>query len=105
MTKFALLAALVALVPANVAFANGVALANTASQSGAPQAAAAAPAVGQMLYSTGGKKLGPVYQLDASGSPQLLLDGQLVTVPASTLAVVDNRIQTSLTKKDLLSGH
>lgn len=64
---------------------------------------AAAPAVGKMLYSTGGKKLAAVYKISASGAPQLLLNGKLVTVPAATLTEVNGKVETSLTKKELTS--
>ena len=40
---------------------------------------------GHMLYAAGGRRLAPVYRVLADGSPQLILDGRLVTVPASTL--------------------
>lgn len=63
----------------------------------------ATPVVGKMLYSTGGKKLAAIYKLDAANAPQILLDGKLVTVPAATLNGVDGRIETSLTKKDLMT--
>lgn len=84
MKKLALILA-AALLPATAAFAE-----------------AATPVVGKMLYSTGGKKLAAIYKLDAANEPQILLDGKLVTVPAATLSGVDGRIETSLTKKDLM---
>jgi hypothetical protein len=65
--------------------------------------AAASPVVGKMLYSTGGKKLAAVYKISASGAPQLLLEGKLVTVPSATLSEVNGKVETSLTKKELLS--
>ena len=65
--------------------------------------AATAPAVGKMLYIAGGKKLGAVYKISASGSPQVLIDGKLVTVPAASLVEVNGKVETSLTKKELTS--
>lgn len=66
--------------------------------------AAASPAVGKMLYSAGGKKLAAVYKIAANGAPQVLIDGKLVTVPASTLSEVNGKVETSLTKKELTSN-
>ena len=64
---------------------------------------AATPVVGKMLYGADGKKLAAVYRLDASGAPQVLLEGKLVTIPASSLTEVDGHVTTSLTKKDILT--
>ncbi len=96
MKKFALILAFVALAPAAPAFAEGVAVP-------AKAAPTAVPVVGKMLYSTGGKKLAAIYKLDAGSAPQILLDGKLVTVPSDTLTDIDGHIETSLTKKDLMT--
>lgn len=69
----------------------------------AATATAATPIVGKMLYGADGKKLAAIYRLDASGAPQVLLEGKLVTIPASSLSEVDGRITTNLTKKDILT--
>ena len=65
----------------------------------------AAPAVtveaGKMLYADGGKRLAAIYRVADDGSPQLILDGKLVTVPIATVSVVDGQFQTSLSKKDI----
>ena len=66
---------------------------------------AVTPVVGKMLYSTGGKKLAAIYKLSASGDPQILLQGKMLTVSAATLSEADGKLQTSLTMKDLMSGH
>ena len=75
------------------------------SAAGAADTAATAPnpVVGKMLYSADGKKLAAIYKLDASGAPQVLLEGKLVTIPASSLTEVDGHIATSLTKKDIFA--
>jgi hypothetical protein len=96
MKKFALILALAALAPAAPALAADVAVPVKAAPS-------TAPVVGKMLYSAGGKKLAAVYKLDAGNAPQILLDGKLVTVPSETLSEVDGRVETSLTKKDLMT--
>lgn len=103
MTKFALLVAIAALVPASPAFAQDIANTKAALAPTVQHGTAAVSAtVGKMLYSTGGKQLGAIYRLDNTGAPQILLDGNLVTVPSSTLVAVDGRVETSLTKKNLL---
>ncbi|SFO35475.1 hypothetical protein [Sphingomonas sp. OK281] len=96
MKKFALILAFAALAPAVPAFAHEVAVPVKAVPS-------AVPVVGKMLYSTGGKKLAAIYKLDAGSAPQILLDGKLITVPSDTLSDVDGHIETSLTKKDLMT--
>jgi hypothetical protein len=58
-------------------------------------------AKGKMLYSADGKRLGSVYRVGDDGSAQLILDGKMRTVPAETLSVVDGKLTTSLSKKDV----
>lgn len=69
----------------------------------AATATAATPVVGKMLYGADGKKLAAIYKLDASGAPQVLLEGKLFTIPASSLTEVDGHVTTSLTKKDIFT--
>lgn len=66
------------------------------------QAAAAAvtPKAGTMLYSNG-QRLAAIYRVTADGNPQVILEGKLVTIPASTLSEVNGKVTTSLTKHDL----
>lgn len=96
MKKLGLILAAVAMGPACMLVALDAAVA-------ADSAATVAPVAGKMLYSAGGKKLAVIYKVDSSGSPQILLEGRLFTVPASTLTQVQGRIETSLTKKDLFT--
>ncbi|WP_428310608.1 hypothetical protein [Hydrocarboniphaga sp.] len=58
---------------------------------------------GKMLYATNGGRLGSVYRVSDDGSVQLILDGSMRTVPASTLAMVDGKLTTSLSKSDVIS--
>jgi hypothetical protein len=55
---------------------------------------------GKMLYS-GANRLAPIYRVTSEGNPQLVLDGKLVTIPASTLSSVGGKLTTSLSKKDI----
>jgi hypothetical protein len=70
-------------------------------------AATAAPvaAKGKMLVAANGARLGTVYRVGADGSAQLIIDGKMVTVPASTLSITDGKLTTSLTKSEVLALH
>lgn len=59
---------------------------------------------GKMLYSTDGKRVAVIYRVDSTGAVQVILEGKLVTVPASTISVQDGKAQTSLTKSQLLAS-
>jgi len=59
---------------------------------------------GKMLYGANGNRVASIYRVDANGNPQLILDGKLVTVPASSLSVVGGKVTTSLTKRELLKS-
>jgi hypothetical protein len=77
--------------------------AHAASDSSTVRSEAGAPvqvAPGKMIYS-GTARLGSVYRVNGDGNPQVVLDGKLVTIPASTLSNVDGKLTTSLSKKDI----
>ncbi|MCT2398773.1 hypothetical protein [Novosphingobium mangrovi (ex Huang et al. 2023)] len=59
---------------------------------------------GMMLYSSAGYRVAPIYRVTADGSPQLILNGRLVTVPASSLSVVDGKVTTALTKSEIANA-
>jgi len=63
--------------------------------------ASVAVSVGKTLYDSAGKKVGPIYRVSAEGNPQVILSGNLVTIPASTLSDVNGKITTSASKADL----
>jgi hypothetical protein len=71
----------------------------------APAAAqtAVSPVKGSMLIAANGARLAPVYRVGPDGSPQIILEGKMVTVPASSLSMTDGRLVTSLTKSEILS--
>ena len=60
---------------------------------------------GKMLVTANGSRLAPVYRVGADGSAQIILDGKMVTVPATTLSSVDGKLTTSLTKSEVLALH
>ncbi|MET0270092.1 MAG: hypothetical protein ABW173_06650 [Sphingomonas sp.] len=71
----------------------------------AVQPALAAPVAvkGKLLVASGGARLAPVYRVANDGSAQIILDGRMVTIPASTLAVVDGKLTTNLTKSEVIA--
>jgi hypothetical protein len=56
---------------------------------------------GKMLYAAGGQRLAVVYKVKADGSPQVILDGKLVTVPVATIVSDNGKATTTLTKSEL----
>jgi hypothetical protein len=58
---------------------------------------------GKMLYANGGVRLGAIYKVTADGSAQIILDGRLVTVPGTTISAANGKIETSLSKNELIS--
>ena len=64
-----------------------------------PNTSIAAP--GKALIAANGAHLGEVYRISPDGSPQIILEGRLVTVPATTLSNVDGKLTTSLTKSEV----
>jgi hypothetical protein len=102
MIKFAPLAALatvaVLAVPATVFAAE-----SSQSVRAATDAAASTVAVnaGKMLYASNGQRIASIYRVTTEGNPQVILNGKLVTVPASTLSDVNGKVTTSLSKSEL----
>ncbi|SFG27126.1 hypothetical protein SAMN05518801_11325 [Novosphingobium sp. CF614] len=104
MNKFAPLAALAAF--ATLAGIPSAVFAETTQSVREVTEEAAAPVkvnAGAMLYSANGYRIAPVYRVTADGNPQVMLDGRLVTVPASTLSEVNGKVTTALSKRDLAS--
>jgi hypothetical protein len=76
-----------------------VAAQETPSAKSAPNTAIAVP--GKELITANGAHLGEVYRVGPDGSPQIILDGKFVTVPATSLSNVDGKLTTSLTKTEV----
>jgi len=62
-------------------------------------------AKGQMLVAVDGARIGPVYRVAADGGAQIMLEGKLITVPASSLSTVNGKLTTSLSKSAVLALH
>lgn len=59
---------------------------------------------GKPIFSADGKRIGVVYRVTADGSPQVIINGKMVTIPASTVSATDGKYQTSLSKKDAVNA-
>jgi len=81
----------------------GLMLAAGGLASAKDDAAPAAASKGKMLVAADGARLGTVYRVGSDGAVQMIIDGKMVTVPASTLSSVDGRLVTSLSKKQVLA--
>jgi hypothetical protein len=82
-----------------------LATATAMAQDPSTDAAASGVAKGKMLVAANGARLGPVYRVGSDGSAQVIIDGKMVTVPATTLSSADGKVQTSLTKSEVLALH
>lgn len=60
------------------------------------------PTKGKMLVAADGARLAPIYRVAGEG-PQIILDGRMVTVPANTVAMVDGKLTTSLSKAQVIA--
>ena len=60
---------------------------------------------GKMLIAANGARLGQVFRVGADGSVQMIIDGKLVSIPASTLSSVDGKLTTRLSKTEVLALH
>ena len=69
------------------------------------EAVADSPVKGSMLIAANGARLAPVYRVAPDGGAQIILDGKMVTVPATTLSMTGGRLVTSLTKSEILALH
>jgi len=56
---------------------------------------------GMPLWSQEGRSLGYVYGVTKDGAVKLIIEGKMVTVPASTLSIHGNVVTTSLTKSEV----
>jgi hypothetical protein len=96
------LCAFVTLSGAAFADSFNVSSSSTSSEAGAGPVAAVK---GTMLVAANGSRLATVYRVNADGSAQIIIDGKLVTVPATTLSMSGGRLTTSLTKSQVLALH
>jgi hypothetical protein len=83
------------------------ALAGAADAAVAQSAAEPVAAVskGQMVEGANGARLGVVYRVASDGSPEIMFDGKLVTIPHSTLSSSNGKLVTTLSKADVSKLH
>jgi hypothetical protein len=67
----------------------------------AEEAAAVSVAAGQALYGPNGHRVASVYRVTADGTVQIIIDGKLINVPASSLSEADGKVATSLSHTEL----
>jgi hypothetical protein len=80
----------------------------TAAAQQAPSTQVASATVadkGKMVLASNGARLGAVYRVGPDGSAQMIIDGKMVTIPASTLSSADGKLTTSLSKSEVLALH
>lgn len=101
--SFALLATLatLAVAPASASAAEGERNQQVQAATEATVAGAATATAGKMLYGPDGRRIASIYRVTSNGTAELILNGKLVRVPASTLSEVNGKLTTSLTKKEL----
>lgn len=58
---------------------------------------------GRALISADGKRVGSIYRLAADGSPQIIVEGRMITIPANTVSVDGDRVVTTLTRHEALA--
>jgi hypothetical protein len=54
-----------------------------------------------MLYDSTGHRVASVNRITQNGDVQVILNGHLITVPASTLSQADGKLKTSMTRADI----
>lgn len=99
---------LMAFAFAGPAFAEDVAPApvEAAAMTEASAPEATAPVVierREMIVSASGARVGNVISLNADGSPRVIFEEKVVSIPLDTLSRVDGRLVTSLSFRDLRS--
>jgi hypothetical protein len=59
---------------------------------------------GKMLYAANGQRIASVYHVTADGSAEIIVDGKLYVVSATTLSDVGGKLTSSLSKRDITSA-
>lgn len=85
-------------LPAAVNAAESSQSVRAVTDAGAPQASISA---GRMIYGANGQRIAPAYRVTAEGTVQVILNGKLVNIPASTLSESNGKVTTTLTKAEL----
>jgi hypothetical protein len=99
LASFALLATAttLALAPGAVSASENTQSVHAATEEGATVEISS----GKMLYGPNGRRIASIYRVTEEGDPQIILNGKMWTIPASTLSEADGKIMTTLTKRDI----
>jgi hypothetical protein len=77
-----------------------------ADEQSSPNTTAATVAIkGNMLFDVSGARLANVYRVNPDGGVQIIMEGKLITVPASSLSTANGKLTTSLSKSAVLAIH
>ncbi len=95
---FAAMLATFALVPVAVHAAETSQTVSAGVEASAPAANVVA---GKTLYSVTGQRIAAIYRVTKTGQVQVIFDGKMVAIPASTISEVGGKLVTSLTKASL----
>ncbi len=79
-----------------------LALETTAAPAEAAAPAERAPKEGEVLRDAGGRIVGKVYKVQASGNILAIVNRETVRIPADTLSIVNGKLVTTLTKNEAL---
>ena len=90
------------LVLLSVAATPALAIETAAAPAEAITAAERAPKEGEVLRDTGGRIVGKVFKVQASGNILVIVNRDTVRIPADTLSIVNGKLVTTLTKNDAL---
>ena len=102
MIKFAPLAVLATLATSSVAPMAAHADAMVTGAVHAEGGAAVKITEGKMIYGANGQRLAPVYRVNTDGSVELIMEGRLLTIPATILSDVNGKLVSSQNKGELL---
>ncbi len=69
----------------------------------ATTSAHAAAKEGQMLIDADGRRLALIDRVDGDGSAEIIIEGHVATIPATTLSMVNGRLMTSLKKTQVVA--
>ena len=61
--------------------------------------------IGKMVYTVDKHQLGAVYNVKKDGSTEVIVDTQVVTLPAASVESRDGKLWTTLTRKEALRAH
>jgi hypothetical protein len=100
--RFLMSAAIIAsLALPTTSFAQDAAVTTVAATTATPGAMAVAPRSGQAVFFSSGRRLGSISRIMDNGDLRVISEMKMVSVPASSLSMANNRLVTSLTRADV----